>query len=126
LHPAYASYIEHQLNYAAGFLSASGARVVLLTAPCYSSGEQPDGTPWPEDQVSRVEAYNRLVRKVAAMHPRTVSVIDLYSMVCPGGVFETDIDGVPVRDSDGVHFTITGGAVLSPRIWPVVARIGHQ
>jgi peptidoglycan/LPS O-acetylase OafA/YrhL len=127
LHPAFAAYVRHQLDVAVGLASSGGARVVLLTAPCYQSGLQPDGRPWPEDDPARVEAYNRLVDEVAAEHPGVVSVVNLNAMVCPDGHYQQDIGGVVVRDpSDGVHFTLAGGQLLAARIWPVVERVGRQ
>ncbi|MHB1776536.1 MAG: DUF459 domain-containing protein [Acidimicrobiales bacterium] len=127
LHPAYAAYVEHQLELAVGLAGSDGARVVLLTAPCYDSGLQPDGTPWPEDNPARVDAYNRLVDEVAAEHAGNVSVIDLHAMVCPGGQYHQVLDGVTVRNpADGVHFTLSGGDLLASRIWPTVARLGRQ
>ena len=84
--------------------TASGAHMVLLTAPCYSSGEQPDGSPWPEDSPARLRAYNDQLYTVAAEYPAQVSVVNLNAMMCPGGRFEPVIDGVTVRAPDGVHF----------------------
>ena len=51
--------------------------MVIETAPCYDSGEQPDGAPWPQDSSSRISAYNDLVREVAGEFPSSVSVQDL-------------------------------------------------
>jgi len=127
LHPAYAAYVKRQLELAVGVAGSDGARVVLLTAPCYDSGLQPDGEPWPEDDPARVDAYNRLVDQVAAEQSGSVSVIDLHAMVCPGGRYHQVIDGVTVRDpADGVHFTLSGGDFLASRIWPTAARLGRQ
>ena len=75
------------------------------TAPCTNEGEQPDGAPWPEDNPARLAVYNRLVREVAAAHPKTDSVVDLYGAVCPHHQFTSTIHGVVVRRTDGVHFT---------------------
>jgi peptidoglycan/LPS O-acetylase OafA/YrhL len=125
LHPAYAAYIERQLQLAIRVATAGGARMVLLTAPCFSSGEQPDGQPWPEDSLVRVERYNALVDEAAATSGGRVVVENLFSMVCPGGHFESVIDGVQVRQPDGVHFTVAGGELLAPRLlprWVVLAR----
>ncbi len=84
--------------------------MVLLTAPCFDSGEQPNGMPWPEDDPARLERYNQLLREVAAEHPATVRVEDFDSMVCPGGVYSTTRDGVQIRDGDGVHIVPTPAA----------------
>jgi hypothetical protein len=66
-----------------GVLSSRGGRVILLTTPYYSTGEQPDGQPWPEDEPSRVDKYNALLREVASENPTKVFVLDLNSIVDP-------------------------------------------
>ncbi|HEV3281162.1 MAG TPA: hypothetical protein VG032_06095 [Acidimicrobiales bacterium] len=96
-----------------------------MTAPCFDSGEQPDGSPWPEDSRKRLSIYNGLVRQVAATSTHT-SLLDLNAMVCPGGNYQEYFDGVQVRDSDGVHFTLGGGNVFAPRIWPSIVALGRQ
>jgi peptidoglycan/LPS O-acetylase OafA/YrhL len=138
LHQAFAAYVEQQLQRAVDIASSNGADVVLLTAPCYDSGEQPDGDPWPEDQPSRLAVYNGLVRQVAAANPGKATSVDLGALVCPGGRYEATIDGVTVRAPDGVHFpyfSLTDsrsadpdtyeqvqefGAWIGPRLWPKI------
>lgn len=102
--PADAAYVRSQLELVVSEAATAHALVGLATAPCYSSGESPSGATWPEDSPARVAAYNSIVRQVAAAHPSETRVVDLYSMVCPGGRFTTEEDGVPVRISDGVHY----------------------
>ena len=82
-----------------------GATVVLMTAPCYDTGEQPDGQPWPEDSAARLAIYNEIVRQVAASTPGT-SLLDFNAMACPGGQYEEYMDGQQVRLADGIHFTL--------------------
>ena len=125
LHPAFAAYVAHELASLVRIASAKGARVVLMTAPCYDSGEQPDGQPWPTESRARVAAYNRIVAQVAARFSPVTSVYDLHAQVCPHGVFHAELGGVLVRSADGVHFSPAGGAYLGPRVWPFIARIGR-
>jgi peptidoglycan/LPS O-acetylase OafA/YrhL len=144
LDPAFAAYVRRQLQRAVDVGSSRGAAVVLFTAPCYDSGEQFDGAPWPEDQPDRLHAYNALVRQVVAANPQRATLIDLDGLVCPGGTFENEIDGVTVRAPDGVHFPFaydpgsprtvlnTGaqvigfGAWIGPRLWPSIVAAGHK
>ena len=102
--PVDGAYIRSQLLLADSIAKAGGARLAITTAPCFSSGETPDGGTWPEDQPSRVDAYNAIVRSVAASDPGHVKMIDLGAMVCPGGHFEMSVAGVTVRSPDGIHF----------------------
>ena len=48
--PTYAAYVQAPAPVrGAAWPAPVGPHVVLMTAPCYDSGEQPDGQPWPED-----------------------------------------------------------------------------
>jgi peptidoglycan/LPS O-acetylase OafA/YrhL len=124
LNPVFAAYVKEQLNRASQVVTATGARMVFLTAACNNEGEQPDGAPWPEDSTKRLDVYNQLVRQVAAEHPTTDSVVDLHAAVCPGGRYAATIGGVQVRRTDGVHFTIAGGEYLVPLIMPPIVAAG--
>jgi peptidoglycan/LPS O-acetylase OafA/YrhL len=126
LNPTFQGYLRAEMQQLVSIASSRGAKVVLFTAPCYSSGEQPDGTPWPEDQPARVQAYNSIVRQVAAANPTTTTVFDLYSLVCPHGQYSDTLGDVMVRSSDGVHFTIPGGEYLAHSILPVLVAQGRD
>ena len=123
--PTYAAYVQRQLTYAVQVAGSNGAAVVLMTAPCYDTGEQPDGQQWPEDSPSRLAVYNGIVRRVAASMPGT-SLLNFNAMACPGGQYEEYMDGEQVRLGDGIHFTFLGGNVFAPKIWPFVVRLGQQ
>ena len=126
LDPAFRDYIEQQLRLVVQIGTSSGAHMVLLTAPCYSTGEQPDGTPWPEDSAARLTAYNDLLYQVAAEDPSKVSVIDLNAIVCPGGTFHSTLDGVTIRAPDGIHFPfyIFGAQAAGPNTPAQVESFG--
>ena len=125
MHPAYAAYVKEQLEQASQLVTATGAHMVFLTAPCTDEGEQPDGAPWPEDDPARLAAFNRLVREVVAEHPLTDSVVDLNAAACPGGKFASTVDGVVLRRSDGIHFTNAGGIWLAPKLMPPIVAAGR-
>jgi peptidoglycan/LPS O-acetylase OafA/YrhL len=134
----FAAYVRQQLQLAVNIASSQGAHVALFTAPCYDNGEQSDGEPWPADGADRLDVYNGIVRAVVADNPATTNLVDLDSVVCPGGRFEATIDGVTVRAPDGVHFpwdtlgnlaaddpdnatTVTQfGEWLGPKVWPEI------
>jgi peptidoglycan/LPS O-acetylase OafA/YrhL len=128
LHPAFADYVKSQLEKAVRIATAGGALMVFMTKPCQSTGEQPNGQPWPQDSAARQAVYNGLLHQVAAEHPGQVYVQDLNSYVCPGGNYTEDLDGVPVRQSDGSHFNMQpggGGSFLAPAILPYWEDLGH-
>jgi peptidoglycan/LPS O-acetylase OafA/YrhL len=123
--PSYAAYVTHQLEYAVGLAGSHGAHVVLLSAPCYDTGEQPDGATWPEDSRARLSIYNGIVRKVATTTANT-SLLNFNAMACPGGQYQEYMNGIQVRQSDGVHFTFDGGDVFASRILPIVVALGRR
>jgi peptidoglycan/LPS O-acetylase OafA/YrhL len=125
LDPKYAAYVKSQLDYASRLVTSTGARMVFFTTPCTDEGEQPNGAPYPEDDPARVAEYNRLVREVAAAHPKTDSVVDLYGAVCPHHTFTSTVHGVVVRTPDGVHFTPQAGQALAPELMPPIVSVGR-
>jgi peptidoglycan/LPS O-acetylase OafA/YrhL/lysophospholipase L1-like esterase len=126
LNPTFAAYVKSQLEMASQLVTATGARLVFLTAPCTDSGEQPDGAPWPEDSPTRLAEYNKLIREVAADHAQTDSVVDLDAAACPGGKFTRTVDGQVIRNPDGIHFSPIGGQVLAPKLMPAIVAAGRE
>jgi hypothetical protein len=125
LSPGFAGYVKQQLELASHLITSSGANVIFMTSPCANEAKGPGGVPYPESDPHRLATYNRLVRQVAAEHPRTDSVIDLDALVCPGGKFEPTYRGVDIRTADGIHFTQEAGAVLGPVLMPKILASGR-
>jgi len=125
--PVFDAAVRQSLEEAVQVAGSTGADVALLTAPCFDSGEQPNGQPWPEDDPVRLARYNQLVRQVAAEHPATTRVVDFGAMLCPGGRYAATVDGVQVRDGDGVHIVPTpaAGHWLAARLLPPVVQVGR-
>jgi peptidoglycan/LPS O-acetylase OafA/YrhL len=119
--PVFDRFLTGLLSRAITLLGSTGARVVVATEPYNRGGEQPDGSLYPEDNPSRVNVWNRLVRAEAAKHPGT-RVLDLNRKLCPNGRFTWTVDGVQVR-SDGVHLTSQGVRWLAP--W-LVRQLFHD
>ncbi len=126
LHPVFAAYVKKQLEAASELITAAGVHVVFMTAPCTDEGEQPDGSPWPEDNPARTAVYNRLVRQVAAEFPITDSVVNLNGLICPGGKYTNTFHGVIIRGADGVHFSLAGGKMLAPYLMPALVKVGRE
>ncbi|HEX9992172.1 MAG TPA: acyltransferase family protein [Acidimicrobiales bacterium] len=122
--PAFDAYLLEELETMVAVTTARGARVALLTAPYYRRGERPDGGIFPEDEPARVDAWNRLVREVAARHPGSVTLVEFGAHVTPGTEYVRDVDGVRVR-SDGVHVTVSGAHWIAPWLFPRLAAIGR-
>jgi lysophospholipase L1-like esterase len=113
--------LASELNQAISAASSTGARVVLLTAPYYAGVERPDGGSWPEDDPSRVDRFNTLLRAAAARAPGDVQVFDLGALADPDGRYTSVLDGITVRRSDGVHFSAGGADLLAPAVLHALA-----
>ena len=125
--PAWDQHLTADLQSAIAILHSFGAKVVLFTMPYVDpSNRQPDGLPWSENMPARAQAYNALVRQVAAKDPAVVSVLDLNRMLSPDGVYAASLSGVDVRSSDGIHISLGGGEFLQRQILPVVDGIGME
>ena len=83
-----------------------------------------NGTPFPENDPARMRAFNKLLVGVADSHRDRVTLIDLNKLVDPRGVYQSVVDGVTVRSTDGVHLTKAGGEWLQASILPTVATLG--
>jgi peptidoglycan/LPS O-acetylase OafA/YrhL len=125
--PAFDADLRQSLEQAVQVGTSTGALMVLMTSPCFNSGEQDNGQPWPEDSPTRLAEYNAMVRQVAAGHPTTVQLDDFGSQLCPGGVYTPTIGGTQVRDGDGVHVppTPAAGQWLDARVLPEAIRVGR-
>ncbi|WP_396230953.1 SGNH hydrolase domain-containing protein [Frankia sp. EI5c] len=121
--PAFDAYLGRELDLAITTLSANGAKVVLLTAPMFEEGEAADGSIYPETRADRVVRFNALLRQAAARHPAATTVIDLAAILSPGNQYRGTIDGVQVRDDDGVHISNGGGARAGDVIVPQLLRL---
>ena len=123
-------YVENRYKDAIGVLGSKGAAVVLMTTPYYSSGVQPSGQPWPEDAPSRAQLDNTIIHQVATTQTKvtghTVYVFDLGAMLSPSNQFASTVDGIPVRCSDGVHFTPSAGVFVGLQLLPDLAVLGEQ
>jgi peptidoglycan/LPS O-acetylase OafA/YrhL len=124
--PAFDNWAESRYDQAISVLSSQGAHVVFLTSPLYDSGDQLNGSPWPENDPNRVTVDNRLLTQAVEQHPGVAAVVDLGSMLSPGGRFESFVDDVPVRCGDGVHLTVPGGEWVGTKILPQVVPLGRE
>ena len=123
--PAWNRHVADEINHVVGVLSARGARVVLFTMPYLSPPQEaPDGSIYPENRNSRVDGYNQILRRVAARHPNSVTIIDLNAILDPGGRFQAVVDGVTVRWADGIHVSRAGGQWAEQFVLPLVAQLG--
>jgi hypothetical protein len=95
-------------------LSATGARVLWLTPPCFAyikgdTGSSPT-SPWYDKR--RVTALRNVIHTVAANTHQSVTDV-IHAANCP-----VDFKTRP----DGVHFSRSGGNAMMPKLGPVIRR----
>ena len=117
--PAFAAYVESEVDGALALAASAGARVVVFTTPYYRRGTPPGGGLFPEDDPPRVDVMNGILRRAAERH--AAAVIDVGGRLSPGGTYTRDVDGIRVR-SDGVHLTRQAGDLLGPFVFPQLAQ----
>ena len=110
--PDFDKYLESELHHALDILTSTGALVVVTTEPYSRHGEQANGSLYPEDQPSRVDKWNTLLRKVVGDR-KNVTVLDLNKKLAPNGSYTNKINGVQVR-IDGVHPTPNAVKWMTP------------
>ena len=113
---------------------ASGAKLVILTTPCVGpqagsgidSNNHPTGTGSNSTLPARQAIYNGLVQSVAKANPGEVTVIDFNAMVCPGGTYQSAINGEIIRQEDGIHIQLIASDFYDPLLFPKIAEVGKQ
>jgi peptidoglycan/LPS O-acetylase OafA/YrhL len=125
--PQWDAHLMDEIDVAVNVFTAGGAKVVLFTMPYMDpSVEAANGTPFSENDPARATAFNQLLEQVAHRRSNQVSVVDLNKMLDPDGRYQSVVDGVTVRTTDGIHITVPGGEWLQPRILPTVAKLGLE
>jgi hypothetical protein len=123
--PGWDSHLEAELNEAVDISSADGAKVVFFTMPYVEPpDEAANGSPFPENDPSRMRAFNMLLQHVAAKRSSVVTLINLNAMLDPGGQYRPVVNGITVRWTDGIHITKAGGEWLQPLVLPEIAKLG--
>jgi peptidoglycan/LPS O-acetylase OafA/YrhL len=100
--PAWTAFTDGLLERAVELLSARGAHIIVGTMPYIWSISG-----------RRMDAFNNVVRQVAARHPGVVDVLDMEPEVHLPGVVRWD----------GVHFTAAGADALAVSLVPALAAL---
>jgi peptidoglycan/LPS O-acetylase OafA/YrhL len=104
----------------------TSAPIVFLDAPCmsqpsYQLGEPPN----PRNSAERVRWVNEVLDQVVSERSDSVTILRWSAFLCPGGKFQTQLDGVLLRP-DGVHFDAesapTAWRWLQPRLRDLVVE----
>ena len=125
--PDWDAHLTSELDTAVNIFTAHGAKVVLFTMPYVDpSQEAADGTPFSENDPARASLFNALLEGVARHRSNVVTLVDLNRMLDPTGRYQTVVDGLTVRTTDGIHISVPGGEWLQPQILPTVVARGRQ
>jgi hypothetical protein len=125
--PAWDRHLVAELEQVADIFSSKGAKVIFFTCPYIDPPvEAANGTPYPENDPSRMKAWNRVLVEAAAKRKDTVTVIRLNRLLDPHGRYQAVVDGYTVRWSDGIHITAAGGELAQRWIMPVVVQLGLE
>jgi hypothetical protein len=87
-------------------LSARGAKVVWLTAPC-RQGDQPENAKFTR------HLNDFQIAHVAQRRPNTVRLVDLHHELCPDGQFHMSYGDVSMARPDGAHFSDPGAEAVA-------------
>ncbi len=119
--PEWQAYALEELSHTVDVLSARGAKVMLLTSPCFKPRDLGlDAEARVQLNPERVGELNDLYREFARQHADQVAITDLNGFVCPEGEYtDLTIDGVRLRE-DGAHFTPEGADLVARWLAPQI------
>jgi peptidoglycan/LPS O-acetylase OafA/YrhL len=123
--PEYDAVLKPTLQKAVDALHSQGAPVILLTTPRFTRDDGTSAKEWTQNDVSRTDHFNALLREVAANNPGTVKLIDFGEYLCPKNECRKEIDGVPMRP-DGLHFKEADAKVAALWLAPQFRSIALQ
>jgi hypothetical protein len=107
--PAFDAFLVKEYEGIVDTLSATGARVVWMTAPCTAIKLAPgQSAPYATAHVEHLNSA--ILSKVFREKSKQVVSFDLASIICPHGKPLETVKGVGVLRPDGVHFSV-GGAL---------------
>jgi peptidoglycan/LPS O-acetylase OafA/YrhL len=123
--PEWEAYALQELSHTVDVLSARGARVMLLTSPCFKPRDLGlDAAARLQLNPERVGELNDLYWEFARQHADQTVIVDLNRLVCPEGEYtDVTIDGVRLRE-DGAHFTPEGADLVARWLAPdIIAAV---
>jgi peptidoglycan/LPS O-acetylase OafA/YrhL len=107
-------YVQSQIDRYVNALSATGAKVVLLTVPYTNPPPNSDGSPAAAASPTRHRIINSMLYRAASGNPN-VSVVDIDRQLSPHNHYQATVDGKVCR-FDGIHFTTFCSKLLQPTV----------
>jgi peptidoglycan/LPS O-acetylase OafA/YrhL/lysophospholipase L1-like esterase len=112
--PAWDAFYERQVAETATRLTATGARLLWLTPPCFAAEPGADDPDAPWYDRARVETLGAIDREVARRNGMQVSSV-VHDLGCP-----VDLESRP----DGVHYADAGADAVARELGPQLTRRG--
>jgi peptidoglycan/LPS O-acetylase OafA/YrhL len=119
--PSFDSAVENGIAQMVA-VAGNDVPVLFLTVPWASAGDEPDGSPVPQETPARHDGINQLIGQAASRFPGQVRVLDIDDYVSPGNQFDQDVNGQPCR-FDGLHFTQYCAQLLEPYVLATVRQV---
>jgi peptidoglycan/LPS O-acetylase OafA/YrhL len=125
--PEWEAYALKELSHTVDVLSSRGAKVMLVTSPCFKPRDLGvDAAADVRLNPQRVDELNDLYWEFAQRHADQVVIADLNRLVCPEGEYtDVTIDGVDLRE-DGVHFTPEGADLVARWLVPEIIAAARE
>jgi hypothetical protein len=126
--PIFDEWLLDELELAVDTLAASGARIVWLSYPCISPDPDegivlgPLGNTAALDPARLTHLNRVLLPELVKRRPGRIELVDLDARVCPGGVFQPEVEGVADARPDGVHFSLQAADRLATVLGPLALR----
>ncbi|MEZ5141943.1 MAG: acyltransferase family protein [Acidimicrobiales bacterium] len=123
--PEYDAILEPTLQHVADVLTRTGKPLVLLTTPHFERNDGVSPEEWTQNDRSRTDHFNEVLRRVAAANPDKVRIVDFGGWLCPPDQpCRETIDGVVMR-SDGLHFEAPGAQKSAEWLAPQLRAIAN-
>jgi len=125
--PEFDEYLAAEYERALEALTARGANIVWLRAPCTELatvvGQPADQSPGYDPEVL---AYlnDVILGTLARANPDRMALFPLDDVICPGGDFLESVDGVDDLRPDGIHFSVDGSLWFAENYGDDVLRLG--
>jgi uncharacterized membrane protein YidH (DUF202 family) len=117
-------YVQSQIDRYVSVLSATGAKVVLLTVPYTNPPPNSDGSPAAAAAPARHRIINSMLYRAASGNPN-VTVVDIDRQLSPHNHYQATIDGQVCR-FDGIHFTTFCSKMLQPTVLDATRQLIAQ
>jgi peptidoglycan/LPS O-acetylase OafA/YrhL len=117
-------YVQSQIDRYVSVLTATGAKVILLTVPYTNPPANSDGSPAAAAAPARHSIINSMLYRAASGNPH-VTVVDIDKQLSPHNHYQATVDGQLCR-FDGIHFTTFCSKMLQPTVLDATRQLLGQ